>query len=109
METHANESASMLAWQRGRLARRASEALEPSAVDAAMADESTPIVSQRGSRRDGAARLTPTLYSRSQHAHDMPASLESLADQIDLLHEQQRRIQRLLDRAGNLRIDGGNG
>lgn len=86
---------------------RVTEALQPSAVDAALADESMLMTGQRGSRRDRASRLAPTMRSRAPEASDAPALLESLADQIDLLYEQQRQIQRLLDRTDHVRIDGG--
>ncbi len=78
--------------------------LEPTAVDAALADESMPMVTERGSRRDPAE----TVFTAANIA-DVSDSvlLESLAEQLNLLQEQQQQIRQLLDRAGT-RIDAPN-
>ncbi len=87
---------------------RAKVALEPTAVDAALADESMPMVTERASRLDPAVPSTPSMRSNSADAASDPALLESLAHQLDLLHRQQRQIERLLDRAGRVRLDAAN-
>jgi hypothetical protein len=82
--------------------------LEPTAVDAALADESMPMVAERGSRLDPAE--TAVTSARVASAGDLSDSmlLESLAEQLDMLHEQQRQIRLLLDRAGHSRVDAAN-
>ncbi|MBA3483440.1 MAG: hypothetical protein H0T51_16650 [Pirellulales bacterium] len=81
--------------------------LEPTAVDAALADESMPMVTKRGSRRDPAE--TVFAAPGAANANDLSDSvlLESLAEQLNLLQEQQQQIRQLLDRAGT-RIDAPN-
>ena len=91
-----------------RNAARVRIALEPRAVDAAMEDESLPTAVDCGSRIDAASRSTAGMsHARSDDASNS-ALLESLAEQLDLLHEQQREIRQLLDRAGRVRIDAAN-
>ena len=87
---------------------RAPISLEPTAVDAALADESMPMVAERGSRRDPAE--TAFAAAGSAIANDLSDSdlLESLAEQLNRLQEQQRQIRQLLDRAGRTRIDAAN-
>lgn len=70
--------------------------LQPHAVDAAFADESMPMLKERGSRRDGSHQAT-------ESRDDL--LLESLSAQLELLHEQQREIRLLLDQAGRRRVD----
>jgi hypothetical protein len=90
-------------------------------VDAALADESMPIIAVRGSRRDlsagpaGSESVRRTLDQghalAASDAADKSADaalLRSLAEQLDLLRDQQRQISRLLDQAGGLRIDSAN-
>ena len=82
--------------------------LEPQAVDAAFADESTPPVirevGQRSYRQDvgaaGVGGLPPHSLSGGVEL------LESLALQLEQIEQQHWQIRRLLDRAGSLRIDG---
>jgi hypothetical protein len=87
---------------------RAPISLEPTAVDAALADESMPMVAERGSRRDPAE--TAFAAASAANAHDLSDSvlLESLAEQLNLLQEQQQQIRQLLDRAGRTRLDAPN-
>jgi len=93
--------------------------LEPQAVDAALADESMPMISERRSRRgltsgggSDDARLSIDLRHGAAvggtNDESSDALLRSLAEQLDLLHEQQRQIRRLLDQAGRLRVDSAN-
>jgi hypothetical protein len=85
---------------RGAVATRgrseASVDLQPHAVDAAFADESMPMVKERGSRRDASHLAT-------ESQDDL--LLKSLSAQLELLHEQQREIRLLLDQAGRRRVD----
>jgi len=95
-------------------------ALEPLAVDAALADESMPMIAERSSRRElpkssASQRIRRTVDA--SHAATASASIDdssdaallrSLAEKLDLLHEQQRQLRRLLDQAGRLRVDGAN-
>lgn len=87
-------------------------ALEPNAVDAAMAEELAPVVAQRGSRRDlGVASTAADKPKRSfDHPHALaPAAspiessdgaiLRSLTDQLNMLQTQQDQIRRLLEQA----------
>ncbi len=87
---------------------RAPISLEPTAVDAALADESMPMVAERGSRRDPAEIAFAA--AGAANANDLSDSvlLESLAEQLNLLQEQQQQIRQLLDRAGRTRIDPAN-
>jgi hypothetical protein len=79
-----------------RVCSAASVDLQPHAVDAAFADESMPMVNERGSRRDA-----------SHSTVDAPDELllKSLSEQLELLNEQQREIRLLLDQAGRRRVD----
>lgn len=98
---------------------------EPMAIDAALADESTPIIApaqeptQRGSRRDvpvrGAAAMRMAIddaHARAlagmSHAGD-ERLMRQLSRQLDMLEIQQRQIRRLLEqnerRAGTTRVD----
>jgi hypothetical protein len=87
---------------------KASLSLEPTAVDAALADESMPMVTERGSRLDPAAKAMASAHAASAGDLSDSTLLESLAEQLDMLHEQQRQIRLLLDRAGHTRIDAAN-
>jgi hypothetical protein len=101
MRTELHESPKKLHVTRPRReAKPAAKPLEPFAVDAAMEDETLPVVTERGSRRDPGHKPAPS-------ANDAEL-LASLADQLDMLHEQQRQIRRLLDRAGRKRLDAAN-
>jgi len=86
------------------------DALQPHAVDAAFADETTPVVAQRGSRRDLIAPTGTTEPAR--HKVDVPhvkksadfvsdaqatRMLRSLGQQIDALREQQEQIRRMIE------------
>ena len=90
------------------------DALQPSAVDAALGDETAPIVAQRGSRREirtAAASLDATHMTATHVAIDErhPAAssggsertdgalLRQLSRQLSLLEVQQQQIRRLLD------------
>jgi hypothetical protein len=77
-------------------------------VDAAMEDESLPTAADSGSRIDAA--MPSRTVAPAAHWEDASNSvlLESLAEQLDLLHQQQREIRQLLDRAGRVRIDAAN-
>ena len=78
---------------------RSSGPLAPSAVDAALSDESMPMLAEVGVRVDrGHLRQDP------RDAGD-DALLDSLAQQLEMLHEQQSQIRRLLDQAGRRRPD----
>lgn len=109
MRTESFDHKPKLGLARGRrdVAQRP-RTLEPTAVDAALADESLPMVAEAGSRRDAA--MGPAAWGRPVRAGALSdaAMLESLADQLDMLHEQQRQIRRLLDRAGRMRVDAAN-
>lgn len=109
MRTELFETTSKLPSHRARRETSwAKVALEPTAVDAALADESMPMVVERASRLDPARPSTPSMRSDPSAAASEPALLESLAKQLDLLHRQQRQIERLLDRAGRVRLDAAN-
>lgn len=86
-------------------------ALVPHAVDAALADEATAFVSQRGSRRD---LIAAQAAAKSMHKIDVPhvksaaseigspnkgGLLQSLAEQLNMLQVQQEQIRRLLEQA----------
>jgi hypothetical protein len=72
---------------------------EPMAIDAALADEATPIVApaqeptQRGSRRDDAHAQA---VASMPHAGD-EGLMRQLSRQLDMLEIQQRQIRRLLE------------
>jgi hypothetical protein len=86
MRTELHESAVKLHSRRGRLvSTRMQRPLEPLAVDAALSDES--------------------LTTAEDQDDEL---LDSLSKQLDLLHEQEQHIRRLLARAGYVRIDGAN-
>jgi hypothetical protein len=86
------------------------DALQPHAVDAVFADETAPVVAQRGSRRDLVAPAgTP---ETAKHKVDVPhvsmsadfvtdaqatRMLRSLGQQIDALREQQEQIRRMIE------------
>jgi hypothetical protein len=87
--------------------------LEPLAVDAAMEDDTLPVLTERGSRRDPAGLAIrsekPMRPQRASMAGSNDADLlETLAEQLNLLGEQQRQIRQLLDQAGHTRIDRAN-
>ncbi|MCC6492181.1 MAG: hypothetical protein IT424_04080 [Pirellulales bacterium] len=92
--------------------------LEPHAIDAVFAEETTRQWTERILRRDGAeagmaadgvggaARRGVAAPRHAASAADADdALLESLAQQLDELYQQQREIRRLLDSAGKRRID----
>jgi hypothetical protein len=87
---------------------RAPISLEPTAVDAALADESMPMVAEHGTRRDPAQMALAA--ANATNANDLSDSvlLASLSQQLDMLHEQQQQIRLLLDRAGHTRVDAAN-
>jgi hypothetical protein len=86
MRTEIQEPACRLHASRPRLGvKRSLRALEPMAVDAALAEESSSI--------------EPACDSEL---------LETLSQQLDILREQERSIRRLLDRAGHRRVDAAN-
>ena len=93
-------------------------ALEPNAVDAALADEATTEPTQRGSRRDLIAATSGAdaskrkldephvaLIAVSSAASD-GALLRSLSEQLHLLQLQQDQIRRLLEQAENRSVTG---
>jgi hypothetical protein len=87
--------------------------LEPLAVDAAMEDDTLPVLTERGSRRDPAGPAIRGKKPMPSQRASMAASndsdlLETLAEQLDLLGEQQRQIRQLLDQAGHTRLDRAN-
>jgi len=109
MRTEYSEHTSgSLAPRSRRIAARARIALEPRAVDAAMEDETLPTGVDSGSRIDPASRSEAAMSPVPSDDAGNSALLESLAEQLDLLHEQQREIRQLLDRAGRVRIDAAN-
>lgn len=86
------------------------DALLPHAVDAAFADETTPVLAQRGSRRDliapsGTAEPArhkvdvPHVMKPAEFVSDAQATrmLRSLGQQIDALREQQEQIRRMIE------------
>ncbi|QDT74058.1 hypothetical protein [Lacipirellula limnantheis] len=106
-----SEGAGLGAIHRGRSAmarHRASDNsgdLEPLAVDAVFADESTPMLQDSGDRRDSHHRhdAYPIALHGSGVADDQ--LLRSLSTQLELLNQQQHEIRRLLDQAGRRRVD----
>jgi hypothetical protein len=87
---------------------RPSISLEPTAVDAALEDESMPMFAEQGSRRDPAEIAFAAAGAASANDLSDSALLESLAEQLNLLQEQQQQIRQLLDRAGRTRLDAPN-
>lgn len=88
--------------------------LEPHIVDEALADETMSMSSERGSRRDSSHRTeseaTGWFDGHVEKLAEASATadnqlLQSLAEQLDLLHQQQREIRLLLDQAGRRRVD----
>jgi hypothetical protein len=87
--------------------------LEPLAVDAAMEDDTLPILTERGTRRDPERSPNEAIALRHPRRANLADSqdaelLDSLAEQLDLLNEQQRQIRQLLDQAGHIRLDVAN-
>jgi hypothetical protein len=81
---------------------RLDAALAANAVDAAFADETMPIVTERGSRRDpGSRRASAATCGELTDG----ALLQSLAEKLDVMQREQTQIRRLLDQAGHLRVD----
>ena len=128
-----NDLVELWQTQRRRIERptapeAASLALEaaPTAIDAALSDESTPIMprgeepTQRGSRRDAPLRGAAAMRVAIDDAHaqavaNMPHAgderlMRQLSRQLDMLEIQQRQIRRLLEqnerRAATARIEG---
>jgi hypothetical protein len=93
-----------------RWAGDAPAAISPSAVDAALEDESTPIVSPQDSRRDitaAASGDTTRFAIDGAHAAAAGSSIDSaegsllrrLSRQLNLLEIQQQQIRRLIEQA----------
>jgi hypothetical protein len=76
-------------------------ALEPSAVDAALNDESTPVVAERGSRREFPARNAdaPRMAIDDSHATSTTDGglIRQLSRQLALMEAQQQQIRKLLE------------
>lgn len=102
--------------------RRATESLsagatlEPHIVDAALADETMAMLTERGSRRDpvhardgseAAQRLVdgPHEMAPAMQQDETDGLLRSLAAQLDILNWQQQEIRIMLDQAGRRRVD----
>lgn len=90
--------------------------LEPHVVDAALADETMPMLTERGSRRDlvhardgaeSAKRLVdgPHEIAPAVGQDETDGLLRSLAAQLDILNWQQQEIRIMLDQAGRRRVD----
>lgn len=87
--------------------RGQSRTLQPSAVDAAMGEDMTPLAPTTGGRRDGAATAGGDAARVSfdvAHAANAPTMapagdglLKQLSRQLELLEVQQRQIRRLLE------------
>ncbi len=80
--------------------------LQPSAVDAALSDDATPLAPMAGGRRDmagtagDAARVSFDVAHASSSAALTPSSdglLQQLSRQLEMLEVQQRQIRRLLE------------
>jgi hypothetical protein len=72
-------------------------------VDAAFADETMPMATERGSRRDPAIRRAATPKSQTPSSATL---LDSLSEKLEMIDQTQRQIRRMLDEARHLRIDG---
>jgi hypothetical protein len=79
----------------GRRRTPIAELLPASAVDAALADESAPMVAADESRRDVDGRGDARVAIDGPHAQD--DVLHQLARQMSQLEAQQRQIRRLLE------------
>jgi hypothetical protein len=114
MRTDINEPATSLhIARRRRHAVATDRILEPLAVDAALADESMSMIMEHAPRPHVGRSIPPTRVGDNIQAVETLVGedvglLRSLADQLDLLHQQQGEIRRLLDRAGRTRLDGAN-
>ena len=105
--------------ERGRGAEAltpAALALHPHAVDAALADDTMPMLTERGSRRDlvpgrdgveAPKRLVdgPHEIAPAMERDERDGLLRSLAAQLDILNWQQQEIRIMLDQAGRRRVD----
>lgn len=91
-------------------------ALEPHVVDAALSDETMPMLTERGSRRDlvhgrdgveSPKRLVdgPHEIAPAIEQGETDGLLRSLAAQLDILNWQQQEIRIMLDQAGRRRVD----
>ncbi len=95
MRSELVEPSNHLRRQRTRGERKpiVQERLEPTAIDAAFADDSLPMLVQPMLRHDEAESISgPTL-------------IESLRVKLHALEEQHAQIRRMLDEAGHLRLD----
>jgi hypothetical protein len=97
-------------FQTGRRAMATGVAahLAPHAVDEALADESTTVMAERGSRRELTMQAKAKRAVDEPHVVAIPAdaaaghesfALRSLAEQIAQLQIQQEQIRRLLEQA----------
>jgi hypothetical protein len=93
MRSELVEPSNHLRRQRTRGERIVQERLEPTAIDAAFADDSLPMLVEPMLRHDEAESIGgPTL-------------IESLRVKLHALEEQHAQIRRMLDEAGHLRLD----
>jgi hypothetical protein len=72
-------------------------------VDAAFEDETMPIVTERGSRRDPGVRHTAAPKGEAATSATL---LDSLSEKLEMIDQTQRQIRHMLDEARHLRIDG---
>lgn len=84
-----------------RRALAAEARLEPVAIDAALSDETMPMLAQRGSRRDAGGPAASSLAPQTA-SHSL---IDALSAKLDALEEQHVQIRRLLDQAGRRRVD----
>jgi hypothetical protein len=89
-----------------QMLRVAASSLQPSAVDAALGDDATPLTPAAGGRRDmagaggDAVRVSFDLAHASNSAAGAPSDdglLKQLSRQLALLELHQRQIRRLLE------------
>jgi hypothetical protein len=97
------ESRSSLPGRQRRRTTTAPRALAANAVDAAFEDETMPIVTERGSRRDPGARHAAAPKVEPSTGATL---LDSLSEKLEMIDQTQRQIRRMLDEARHLRIDG---
>jgi hypothetical protein len=75
----------------------AAEALPASAVDAALADETAPLLAAEDARRDVEGRVASGARVAIDRPHAQDDLLTQLARQMTQLEVQQRQIRRLLE------------
>jgi hypothetical protein len=84
-----------------RTTATSARALEASVVDAALDDESTPILAERGSRREFPSRGADASRVAIDNSHAAAVSdgalIRQLSRQLALLETQQRQIRQLLE------------